>query len=70
MNSVILQGYPSTKNLWTGIHLKGFVTSMLTEPRKRRNQNTFLFLQSFLNLPIGVSGNGSVLPLVSRDTLK
>lgn len=59
------------KNFWTGIHLKGFVTSVLTEPRKRINQNTLsFFLQSFLYLPIGVSGNGSVLSLASRDTLE
>lgn len=30
------------KNLCTGTHLKGFVTSMLTEPRKKRNQNILL----------------------------
>lgn len=41
--AVILQGYPSMKNLCTGTHLKGFVTFTLTEPRKRRNQNTFFF---------------------------
>lgn len=38
------------KNFWTGIHLKGFVTSVLTEPRKRINQNTLSFFFTILSL--------------------
>lgn len=60
------------KNLWIGIHVESFITSTLTEPSKRRNQISFFFffLQSFLCVLLGVSGNVSVFSLASRDSLE
>lgn len=41
-------GIPKREELLDWNTWKDFLSSMLTRPRKRRNQSTFLFLQSFL----------------------
>lgn len=55
------------KNLWTGIHVEGFLTSTLTELRKRRNQNSFFFF--FFYNPFSMCYL-EFQGMASRDTLE